>query len=104
MTTGLFLTSKVKRYSIHRFVGWDIFFHGACAILKEQHFWERLCGIIFIMGQWFRISCCLELFCFSTDGWLYHSQSISVCSALVSREFWGTFSVTLFGPQIQRVA
>ena len=29
--------------------------------------------------------------------------SISVCAILVSRELLGTFSVTLFGPQIQRV-
>ena len=60
------------------------FFHGACAILKEQHFWERLWDIIFVMGQWFRISCCLEIY--YVAGYTVQ-QSISVCSILVSREF-----------------
>ena len=88
MTTGLCLTSKVKRYSIHK-IGWmRRFFHGACANLKEQHFWERLCEIIFVMGQWFRISCCLEIYyvLVLVAGYTIQ-QSISVCSTLVSREF-----------------
>ena len=38
------------------------FFHGACAILKEHHFLERLCEISFVMGQWFRESCCLKIY------------------------------------------
>ena len=64
------------------------FFLGACAILKEQHFWERLCDIIFVMGQWVRISCCLKI-CYVlvlVAGYTVQ-QSISVCSILVSREF-----------------
>ena len=31
-------------------------------ILKEQHFWEHLCESIFVMGQWFRKSCCLKIY------------------------------------------
>ena len=29
--------------------------------IHTSHFWERLCEIIFVMGQWFRISCCLKI-------------------------------------------
>ena len=43
-----------------RFIGWGNFFHGACAI--RITFWERLCEIIFVIGQWFRISCCLKIY------------------------------------------
>ena len=87
MTTGLFLTNKVKIAFI-RFIGWGEFFHGACAILKEQHFWERLCEIIFVMGQWFRIGSCLkDFFVLVLVAGYTIQQSISVCSILVSREF-----------------
>ena len=56
------------------------------------------------MGQWFRISCCLKFYLVLVLLAGYTVQlSISVCAILVSGEFWGTFSVTLFGPQIQSV-
>ena len=63
------------------------FFHGACAILKEQHFRERLCDIIFVMGQWFRISCLKIFYVLVLVAGYTVQQSISVCSILVSREF-----------------
>ena len=62
----------------------QFFFQGACATLKEQHFLELLWDIIFVMGQWFRISCCLKIY--YVAGYTVQ-QSISVCSILVSREF-----------------
>ena len=54
----------------------------------EQHLWERLCEIIFVMGQWFRISCCLKFYLVLVLVAGYTAQlSISVCAILVSREF-----------------
>ena len=51
-------------------------------------FWERLCEVIFVMGQWFRISCCLEFYLVLILVAGYTVQlSISVCAILVSREF-----------------
>ena len=53
-------------------------------------FWERLCEIIFVMGQWFRISCCLKFYLVLVlvAGYTCTVQlSISVCAILVSREF-----------------
>ena len=70
-----------------RFIGWGIFFHVACAILEEQHFRERLCDIIFVMGQWFRISCLKNYYVLVLVAGYTVQQSISVCSILVSREF-----------------
>ena len=66
----------------------QFFFHEACEISKEQHFRERLCEIIFDMGQWFRISCCLKIYLVLVlvAGYTVQ-QSRSVCSILVSREF-----------------
>ena len=53
-----------------------------------QHFWERLCEIIFVMGQWFRISCCLKFyFVLVLVAGCTVQLSISVCAILVSREF-----------------
>ena len=89
MATGLFLTGKVKIYSIHKIHWMGQFFHGACAILKEQHFRERLCEIIFVMGQWFRISCCLKIYfvLVLVAGYtVQQSISVSNCSILVSME------------------
>ena len=71
-----------------KFIGWDNFFHGACAILKEKYFWERLCEIIFVMDQWFRLSYCLKIyFVLVLVAGYTVQQSISVCSILLSREF-----------------
>ena len=89
MATGLFLTGKLRYIAFIRFIGWDNFFHGACAILKEQHFRERLCEIIFVIGQCFRISCCLKIYfvLVLVAGYtVQQSISVSNCSILVSME------------------
>ena len=38
-----------------------IVFHGTSTFLKKIHFGGRLCEIIFDMGQWLGISCCLKI-------------------------------------------
>ena len=49
---------------------------------------NNIFGNIFVMGQWFRISCCLKFYFVLELVAGYTVQlSISVCAILVSREF-----------------
>ena len=38
------------------------FFSWSLCNFERITFWERLCEIIFVIGQWFRISCCLKIY------------------------------------------
>ena len=65
MGTGNFILKKNKFFSGFKVpvpIVASITTHGACTVLKKRHFGERLCEIIFDMGQWFRISCCLKMY------------------------------------------